>query len=243
MSQGRLASRWSFGLPEPPWPDREREQRLGPEGLLKALEEIRFDLKHVYRVRDLSVRRDAITLNFDRGRIIFLEPVNGVVTGLLFWGQGTLVAAPPHKIEKQQLNLFTGSPTLSERFGEAFLRFTDETHAELIAQISASPEEEPIDESAGLMQFQQLLRREVLSNYRVLADLLDGRKTPMFSGKVAGGRLGVIDLAYDQRKTEDVHIGQFLTEHERPIYNSWCSYSRGSKEAGNRPRHTCLEAH
>jgi hypothetical protein len=206
------------------------EQRLGPEGLLKALEEIRFDLKHVYRVRDLSVRRDAITLNFDRGRIIFLEPVNGVVTGLLFWGQGTLVATPPHKIEKQQLNLFAGSPTLSERFGEAFLRFTDETHAELIAQISASPEEEPIDESAGLAQFQQLLRREVLSNYRVLADLLDGRKTPMFSGKVAGGRLGVIDVAYDQRKTEDVHIGQFLTEHERAIYNSWCSYSSRSKE-------------
>ena len=91
-----------------------------PESLLKALEEIRFDLKHVYRVRDLSVRRDAITLNFDRGRIIFLEPVNGVVTGLLFWGQGTLVATPPHKIEKQQLNLFAGSPTLSERFEKPF---------------------------------------------------------------------------------------------------------------------------
>ena len=210
----------------------QHEQKAGPEGLLKALEEIRFDLKHVYRVRDLSIRRDAITLNFDRGRMIFLEPVNGVVTGLLFWGQGTLVAAPPHKIEKQQLNLFTGSPTLSERFGEAFLRFSDETHAELAAQISASPEEEPIDESAGLAQFQQLLRREVLSNYRVLADLLDGRKAPMFSGKVAGGRLGIIDLVYDPRKTEAVHIGQFNTEHERTIYNSWCSYSGDSKETG-----------
>ena len=206
------------------------EPSLGPEGLLKALEEIRFDLKHVYRVRDLSVRRDAITLNFDRGRIVFLEPVNGVVTGLLFWGQGTLVAVPPHKIEKQQLDLFTGAPTLSERFGEAFLRFTDETHSELIAQLSTSPEEESIDETAGLTQFEQLLRREVLSNYRVLADLLDGRKMPMFSGKLAGGRLGVLDLAYDQRKTEDVHIGQFRTERDRPIYNSWCSYSSSSKE-------------
>ena len=206
------------------------EPALGSEGLLKALEEIRFDLKHVYRVRDLSVRRDAITINFDRGRIVFLEPVNGVVTGLLFWGQGTLVAVPSRKIEKQQLNLFTSSPTLSERFGEAFLRFTDETHAELIAQLSASPEEEPIDETAELTHFQQLLRREVLTNYRVLADLLDGRKMPMFSGKVAGGRLGVIDLAYDQRKTEDVHVGQFRTERERAVYNSWFSYSSSSKE-------------
>ena len=121
------------------------EQKPGPEGLLKALEEIRFDLKHVYQARDLSIRRDAITLNFDRGRIIFLEPVNGLVTGLLFWGQGTLVAVPPHRIEKQQLNFFTGSPALSERFGEAFLRFSDDTHKELAAQLSASPEEEPID--------------------------------------------------------------------------------------------------
>jgi hypothetical protein len=206
------------------------EPTLGPDGLLKALEEIRFDLKHVYRVRDLRVRRDAITLNFDRGRIVFLEPVNGVVTGLLFWGQGTLVAVPPHKIEKQQLNLFAGSPTLSEHFGEAFLRFTDDTHAELTAQIPASPDEEPIDETAGLTEFQQLLRRELLSNYRVLADLLNGRKTPIFSGKIAGSRLGVIDLGYDQRKIEDVNIGQFHTGHEGTTYNSWCSYSSSAKE-------------
>lgn len=206
------------------------EERLDPEALLKALEEVRFNLKHVYRVRDLSLRRDAVTLNFNRGRLVFLTPVNGVVTGLLFWGQGTLVAVPPYRVEKQQLNLFTGAPTLSEHFGEAFLRFTDDTHAELIAQISESPEEEPIDESASLTEFQQLLRREVLSNYRVLADLLNSRRTPMFSGKVSGSRLGVIDLAYDQRKTDDVHMGQFRTEHDRTVYNTWCSYSTPAKE-------------
>jgi len=205
-------------------------QKPGPASLLKDLEEIRFDLKHVYRVRDLHLRRDAITLNFDRGHIVFLEPVNDVVTGLLFWGRGTLVALPPHKIERHQLNLFTGSPTLNERFGEAFLRFTDNTYTELIEQIAATPEEEPIDEAAGLVQFQQLLRREVLTNYRVLADLLDGRRMPMFSGKLGGGRLGVIDLAYDQRRTEDVRIGQFHTKDGRTTYDSWCSYSSSSNE-------------
>jgi peptidase M1-like protein len=228
---GMLVLAITFWLPCDAPGEAGSGEKLGPDALLKALEEIRFDLKHVYRVRDLSVRRDAITLNFDRGRVIFLEPVNGVVTGLLFWGRGTVVAVPPRKTEKQQLNLFTGSPTLSERFGEAFLRFTDETHAELIAQISASPEEEPIDESAGLTEFQQLLRREVLSNYRVLADLLNGGKTPMFSGKLGGSRLGLIDLAYDQRKAEDIHIGQFHAEHEPAIYDSWCSYSSSSKES------------
>jgi len=202
------------------------ERKLEPERVLKALEEIRFDLKHVYHARDLSLRRDAITLNFNRGNLIFLEPVGGVVTGLFFWGQGTVIAVPPLKIEKQQLNLFTGSPTLSEHFNEAYLRFTDGTHAELMAQISeALLEETPIDQTAALAQFEQMIRREVLSNYRLLADLLDGRRTPLFSSKIAGTRLGIIDVAVDRRKAEAVQIGQFHTEHERTVYNAWCSYS------------------
>lgn len=204
---------------------RTQAQGPDPESLLRALGEIRFDLKRIFMVRDLSLRRDAVTLNLERGKVAFLEPAGGLVTGLLFWGQGTLVASPSAKVEKHQLNLFTGSPTLSEHFTEAYIRFTDDTHSELMSQIAASPEEEFADESGGLEQFQQLLRREVLSNYRVLADLLDGRSRPMFTAKIMGRRLGVFDFGYDQRKTEDVFLGQFRQEGERLVYDSWCSFS------------------
>jgi len=59
------------------------------------------------RYQGLSVKHAecSMTLTFDRGHLIFLEPV------ISFWGQGALVAVAPEKIEKQQLNLLTGSPT------------------------------------------------------------------------------------------------------------------------------------
>jgi len=95
---GLFALALSLGVAKQPFGRVSNDQRLGPDSLLKALEGIRFDLKHVYRVRDLSLRRDSMTLTLDRGHLIFLEPVSGVVTGCLFWGQGTLVAVPPEKI-------------------------------------------------------------------------------------------------------------------------------------------------
>jgi hypothetical protein len=196
-----------------------------PSGLLQALEDIRFDLKRVYPVRDISLRRDAVTFNFERGRIIFLEPVKDVVTGLLFWGRGTLLAVPADKIEKQQLNLFTGSPTLNEPFQEALIRFSDDTYTELISQIEAAEEQEPVEPAAAVEQFQALLKGSVLSNYRILADLLSGRNMPMFSARVVGRTLGIIDFGYDRRKVEDVYLGQFRQSGELTYYDNWCSFA------------------
>jgi len=196
-----------------------------PQDLLRALEGIRFDLKRVYPVRDISLRRDAVTLSFERGQMIFLEPVKDVVTGLLFWGHGTLLAAPADKVEKQQLNLFTGAPTLNEPFQEAFIRFSDDTYTELISQITAAAEQEPVEPAAALEQFQAILKGSVLSNYRILADLLGGRTMPMFSARVVGRTLGMIDLGYDRRKVEDLYLGQFRQSGEQTYYDNWCSFA------------------
>ncbi len=211
--------------------ERIQAQEKDPETLLRALGQLRFDLKRTFVVRDLNLKRDAVTLTFERGKLVFLEPVGGVVTGLLFWGQGTALASPPARIEKQQLSLFTGSPTLSERFTEAFIRFTDDTHAELMSQIAESEEQGAADESSGLEAFQLLLKREVISNYRVLADLLDGRTSPMFAAKIVGRRLGIFDFGYDRRKTEDLFLGQFRHEGERAQYDGWCSFSSRRRQA------------
>src|SRR5438093_4193541 len=93
-----------------------------PEALLKALGKIEYDLQHVLSVRDLSLRRDPFTITFDRGHMIFLRPVDNLVTGLYFWGSGMIVGIPPTKTERQQLNIFTGAPVLNEHFHEALIR-------------------------------------------------------------------------------------------------------------------------
>src|SRR5437870_1095187 len=107
------------------------------EFLLQAIEKLEFDLQRVLTVKDLSLHRGSFSITFDRGRMIFLRPVENVVTGLYFWGNGTIVGIPPNKIERQQLNLFTGSPVLNERFQEAFIRFSDDAYKELIEQSEA----------------------------------------------------------------------------------------------------------
>lgn len=206
-------------------------ERPDPEKLLRELEEVRFDLKRVYPVRDLSLRRDAFTFNLERGRLIFLEPVNGFVTGLLFRGRGTLLVVPPNRIEKQQLARFTGSPTLSEHFYEAFIRFSDDTYRELMSQIASAAEPEPVESSPDLERFHALLQGSVLSSYRILADLLDGRVAPMFSGRIVGRTLGTIDFGYDRRKTEDLYLGQFYQSGERTLYDNWCSFASQTRQA------------
>ncbi|MFN8008712.1 MAG: hypothetical protein U0V70_17145, partial [Terriglobia bacterium] len=106
---------------------------LDPAEVLAKLQTIEFDQQQSFQVRDLTLRRAMFSLNFERGAILFLKPVEGVVTGLLFRGQGTIVFQPPNKIERQQLNYFTGSPILNEHFNEAFLRFTDNSYEELMS--------------------------------------------------------------------------------------------------------------
>ena len=202
-----------------------------PSSLLKSLEEVHFDTSRSFLVRDLSLRRDSFTLNFERGRMIFLKPVDGVVTGLLFRGEGTIIFRPPNKIERQQLNLFAGSPLMNEHFAEAVLRFTDNTYEELMQQFGEVPESQLVEEDPLLEQFESQLRSSILTNYRIMADLKNGRQTPMLSARILGRTLGIFDVGFDRRKKEDIYLGQYRGIGETAYYDSWCSFSSRQRVA------------
>ncbi len=84
--------------------------------VLAPLSKIRLDKKQFYNIRDITIRRDALSIALNRGTIAFLEPVLGRVTGAVFIGSGEVVAIPPDAIEKQELYKFTGSPVLNGTF-------------------------------------------------------------------------------------------------------------------------------
>ena len=207
-----------------------------PASLLKSLEEIHFDSPRTFVVRDLVLRRTAFTLNFERGRMIFLAPINGAVTGLLFWGKGTIVFRPPSKMERQQLNYFTGSPILNEHFSEAFLRFTDKSYEELMEQLGDKPEFQVLQENALLEEFESKLRGAALMNYRIMEDLASGRHRPMLNARLLGRTLGYFDVGCNQRNNEDTFLGQYRQVGEKSYYDNWCRFStherteRGSDE-------------
>src|SRR4051812_10229763 len=99
------------------------------DGILAQLSKIRLDKKQIHNIRDLTLRRDVLSISLSRGLIAFTEPVAGKVTGAVFIGTGELVAIPPDTIERQQIYKFTGTPILDETFQTAVLRFTDDTYA------------------------------------------------------------------------------------------------------------------
>ncbi|PYV43665.1 MAG: hypothetical protein DMG06_09730 [Acidobacteria bacterium] len=195
-----------------------------PESLLQTVEKLEFDLERVLTVRDLNLRRGPFSITFDRGRMIFLRPVENVVTGLYFWGNGTMVGIPPNKIERQQLNLFTGAPVLNERFQEAFIRFSDDAYRELIEQ-SEAYDNNVLELNVSSELFQGVLKASSLINYRIVADLMHGRRAPFFSAKMLGRKLSIFDFSYDERRAEDVNVGQFHKTAGRTFYDNWCSFS------------------
>src|SRR5262245_25075283 len=166
-----------------------------PETLLKELARIDFDLQRVSSVRDLSLRRDPFTITFDRGQMIFLRPVGNLISGLYFWGSGTIVGIPPTKTERQQLNLLTGAPVLNEHFHEALIRFSDNTYDELMQQLQAGNENPDNHPNLSSELLQPFLRGSSLTHYRIVADLMNERKAPLFLAKIFGTKLGAFTFA------------------------------------------------
>src|SRR5262249_30444177 len=94
---------------------------------ITRLPALKLDRTRIYSARDLAIRRDALSISFNRGTLAFTESVEGLVTGAVFRGSGDILAIPPGAVEKQQLYRFTRSALLNEHFETAVLRFTDGT--------------------------------------------------------------------------------------------------------------------
>jgi hypothetical protein len=103
--------------------------------LLDELNSVALDPIQSYKVTDLYIRRDAVRIHLQHGRLVFLQPVGGRITGAVFEGAGETLVLPPDRTERAQLLRFSGSPILTESFGSAYLRFTDSTFVELLRQI------------------------------------------------------------------------------------------------------------
>src|SRR5215813_10974938 len=145
------------------------------DGILAQLSKISLDKKQIHSIRDVTLRRDVLSISLNRGAIAFLEPINGKVTGAVFIGSGEIVAIPPDPIEKQQVYRFTGTPVLNETFETAILRFTDNTYEEIRKEIADHAAEDVTANDAA--QFEPwdmaVAARATALNLRLLTDLLE----------------------------------------------------------------------
>ena len=91
----------------------------------------------IFRVENITLRRDAGELHLRSGLIGFLPPVLGRVAMGVFLGQATFHLDPAVVTESNYLQMMTGNRTLDEEFDSAVLCFTDGTYQELKIQGTA----------------------------------------------------------------------------------------------------------
>ena len=194
--------------------------------LLEKLHEAQLDPGLAFRVNDISLRRDAIRLQLLHGTLVFFAPVAGRMTGAIFEGAGQVLVVPPMRAERQQMAKFTGSPILAESFSSAYLRFSDDSYAELMTQIrdgrgraTTAPELiarwEPLRQAANRVHA-----------VRLLLDFLQAPPLPYFYAGIQGERLGPFDVIVDDRRAEPILVGQLRTEKQQRFYDVWTSFPR-----------------
>jgi len=158
----------------------------------------------------------------------------GEINGAVFTGDGEVLLTPPNAVEKLSLAQFTQAPILEERFTTAYLRFTDATAKEILAQAYA-PDPESIEQPTGFVEQWDpvVLRLNPYYSSRVLQNLVGDRSLPYFHAQIRGSNLGVFELTVDERVPEAVRVGANRLSNGRTYGDIWCAFpSRASASRG-----------
>ncbi|MBI3669391.1 MAG: hypothetical protein HY237_06405, partial [Acidobacteria bacterium] len=200
----------------------------GPREVYQALNALRVAAGEVYYVKDLHIRRDAVRLSLVEGKLAFLATYDGRLTGAVFTGHGHALALPRDPIEKGQLARFLGAPLLDQGFTRAYLRFTDHTGEELLGQLrvaGAQPANEPgfAEDWNGVVA-----NLNPWHSLRILTDWLAQEPRPYFYAGLLGEVTGPFDVLVDNRRAEQVLLGQPRWVAGERYYDVWASFRRAN---------------
>jgi peptidase M1-like protein/carboxypeptidase family protein len=83
-------------------------------------------LGRTLRFDNFTVQFDVGTFHFQKGTITLLNPVDGVVTGMIFVGEGHFNLKPVTRLDAEQLKRVANAEQIDEDFSEVVFRFSDE---------------------------------------------------------------------------------------------------------------------
>ena len=109
------------------------------------------------RLDNFTLTSDAATFQFHSGTLTLLSPVNGVVTGAIFVGEGHFHLKAVSVLDAQELKRRAGSDEVDEDFTEVVFRFTADAQANfqpgMVGHTTAPPEA-----SAALKRWREKVR-------------------------------------------------------------------------------------
>ncbi len=150
--------------------------------------------------------------------------MGGQITGAVFSGRGHVIATPHERGERRSLAQFIGVPILDQPFSDAYIRFTDDTAGELQRQLAADgvePRSDPeftehwIPLAAGLAPTHSL---------RTMVDWLAAEPVPYFYILLQTATAGAVEVSVDNRREEQVTIGQPRFSDGVRSYDVWASF-------------------
>jgi hypothetical protein len=199
-----------------------------PREQYEALNALRADSSTVYEVTSvdrIELRRADIQFSFEQGKLTFLTPYDGRITGAVFSGRGHVLAAPRDPVEKQQMARFLGAPILDQDFTNVCLRFTDETAADLLRQLQ-NAKNTPLQDSEFASRWNPVLAAvNPPQSLRILFGSLSSNSQPYFYAAVDGVTAGPFDVIIDQQRPEAVLLGQPKNVGAKSFYDVWASYA------------------
>jgi hypothetical protein len=209
--------------------------------LYQALNGLRADGEHVYSVRGLTIRRDAVRFSFTEGKLAFLQPLGGRVTGAVFSGKGHVIATPHERGERRSLAEFLGVPILDQGFSDAYIRFTGDTEAEMEKQLQDSGAE--VTSNPGFVEHWNELAAVLAPAHslRVMADWLSAEPLPYFYTLLQTDSAGALEISVDQRRDEQVLIGQPKMSNGAPSYDVWASFRTEDSQPAHAEAFTPLD--
>jgi hypothetical protein len=220
VSMFAALSAWSSPAQQP----RPRE----PHQLLAALNRLQVDPAATYKIDAVSrieLRRGDGKILFEEGFLAFFLPADGRVTGLVFSGRGHVLAAPRDPVEKQQVASFLGASVIDRNFNTAYLRFTDETAAELLHEFQLA-KIEPQTESTFANAWQaSVLARNPAHSLRILSESFSRSPQPYFAASLGAGSQEPFEFVYDLQRPEPQMFGQGKKSVGIDYYDVWTSYS------------------
>ena len=203
-------------------------QQKNPREIYNALNALRVDSSKVHYVRDITLRRDVVRLVLSEGKLAFLESFDGRVLGAVFTGQGTALATPRDAAERKSLAHFLGAPLLDEQFSRAYIRFTDDTAEELKRLLQdRAPTSEP---SFGEEWNPVVGNLNAAHSQRTLADWLSATPRAYFYAGLMGLKTGPFDVLVDDRRAEQVVLGQPKWVDGFRYYDVWASFQRAGAD-------------
>ena len=210
--------------------------------LYRALRTDGLDSQQVYKIREAVIDREDVHLWLNDGTIAFTQSIAGKITGAFFRGEGEVLIRPPDRQERASLGLFTGQGVLEEHFSTLYLRFNDDTAAELQPYLRPADDAAEFvkrnDEAARLLAPMDAMRLAIsFTSAPATVPAADRAPAPdrMLHARVGGDRLGTFDLYFDARAPEQIVVGQVTTAHNEPYYDLWMSFVMRSVRSESAP--------